>query len=70
MKKLSPYVKKRLAQIKAEQRKKRPRRKRVKTVYFKLEAKGFLLYMDLNPKDPDDIEILNEANKLILRRAA
>ena len=70
MKKLSPYVKKRLAQIKREQRQARPKRKmRAKVVNIELKVRGFYLRMDLNPKDPIDLLILSEANKIILRRA-
>jgi len=65
------YVKKRIAEIKASQRKKRPRRKkREKTVDIEIKAKGFYLRMDFAPTSDLDVVILNEANKLIARRAS
>ena len=68
-KKITNYVKKRIAAIKASQRKKRPRAKRKKCVDIILKTKGFYLDMALCPSDEIDMLILNEANKLMLRRA-
>ena len=68
---INNYVKKRIAEIKASQRKKRPRRKRrEKIVNVKIKAKGFYLCMDFAPTNDLDVAILNEANKLIARRAS
>ena len=72
MKKISPYVKKRLAQIKKEQPKPRIKKPKVKrkTVEITLFCRGFYMNMNIDPNDPIDQVIMQKANNLIYRRAS
>lgn len=68
----SEYVKRRLAEIKNEQKPKRARRKKTiksKSAPLIMQTTGFYLSMDFNPNCPLDQKIITEANNLICRRA-